>query len=1492
MTRKSKAAGDRTTPSPRGVQRTTLLLVSVLTVHHHTTALTLAGSGNRPGENGHTEDLHTQPASTVDRKTLPSSNVTFVESVMGSVTLSAGRVSDCFLRNSTLSFVAVDTMVHLPRVRVVRKGNENSVKTGSSSAHTEDTDPTTTTNTFKHQDYTYTYTSDDLVSTVNETGHKNELSEGLNTTKPLSNDTDTTTTTTITTDNNNEGIATDSETLALGVGCTCTLALTVPDTMVSKVTVPETEYSFCLGSGGVMESEGAEELVMYCGADAAFFVSAGEEGEVILVLEVKDSQDGDWLSVTASGSVVMALFSPLAGFVRPADPPTTPPGPLSPPWAMLNVPPRHRVMLSLQQTSSSSSSSLRHHAHPFHCDVNTTLSFVVYYGNLSSSSLPRGSPQDGDTADTNRTLSDQNRSARDNVTADTFRQLDCGSDVVFPVVVSADVVFVRYMAVRKQSGRESNVVSIVFSVHKETEAPVKTAEGTWDCAVPNWRHFRQHFPCDLEPQCRKGEDESQCYYSSQLCDSRQTAERGSCYFTVNSPHHLTWLKANEACAARGGYPVSLNTPEEADDVRSLLRLRPWKDLAFVGLQLASSSLPSMYRHSWVWSDGTVANYLHLVPEPDMTCAAMHYGRSTSADRAAPLTSVHCTRAYRAQVLCEGEKGKRSDWPLSSVGVPALSPASHLEWRRVKGKLVNRLIACPNGHMTHAFLACDVASACFAEDHVTCSAPLTPLPPMYRCACADERVSYTSVCDHRKDCQDNSDEEFCVFPACTGAAWFPCSSYQQCVPRDKLCDGQRHCRDGSDEGSQCETPLLLPAHTPPPPLFLRLDGSGSLVVDRQASGGLANGSLSCTPTHFTCSASSQDCVPVFLRCNQVRDCPDGEDEEGCRHYTCPGFFRCRDSNVCVHPEHLCDGLFQCPQQDDEAFCSLSCPPGCTCQGLAARCEAVFHTWRARDVRYLDGSGSGMSLSNLTDAWFLVYLSLARCGLRELHPDHHHLSAASPSLPNLRELDLSDNVLRVIPADGFSRMENLQHLSLAGNPLVLPVDSSSSSSSSPVRLPGLRTLDLSRVYVTELRDDTLTSLGGVGLEVVNLTDSGLQRVKEAFSQLPRLRVLDLRGCPLNHFPPSSVFRKLQHLRTVFAENYKLCCRGVLPISFDASRCVAPDNQLSSCESLLRSTYYRLFVYLFAALALTGNVLCMGYRTCVNRRDSTQTASVFVSNLSVANFLMGLYLVMIAAADWSYKGSFVWWDEEWRHGSVCQLAGFLFVLSNEVSVLLVCLMTADRYLVLRCPLSALAFQKWSAHAASLGVWLTGFVLASVPLYPSLSHWDFYSQTALCVPLPVSRRHAPGHAYSFFLFNVVKLLLFVAVGVAQGMIYLSIKSTKHAIIADKSKKSMDLIVARRLVTVVMTDFLSWFPIGLLGLLSVTGCMSVTATGEMQVVLALLVLPLNSALNPFLYTLSMARDLRRSRMREKIREDVLSQARHARLQANENRAVTFATRV
>ena len=89
--------------------------------------------------------------------------------------------------------------------------------------------------------------------------------------------------------------------------------------------------------------------------------------------------------------------------------------------------------------------------------------------------------------------------------------------------------------------------------------------------------------------------------------------------------------------------------------------------------------------------------------------------------------------------------------------------------------------------------------------------------------------------------------------------------------------------------------------------------------------------------------------------------------------------------------------------------------------------------------------------------------------------------------------------------------------------------------------------------------------------------------------------------------------------------------------------------------------------------------------------------------------------------------------------KVAGFLSLVSSEVSALMICLITLDRFIVLRFPFTQIRFRQKSALLACGLVWSIGIAIAMVPLLPMFSHWQFYSQTGICLPLPITRQQGP---------------------------------------------------------------------------------------------------------------------------------------------------------
>ena len=610
-------------------------------------------------------------------------------------------------------------------------------------------------------------------------------------------------------------------------------------------------------------------------------------------------------------------------------------------------------------------------------------------------------------------------------------------------------------------------------------------------------------------------------------------------------------------------------------------------------------------------------------------------------------------------------------------------------------------------------------------------------------------------------------------------------------------------------------------------------------------------------HGYCQLSGQGlCLPLYVRCNAVYDCPRHEDENHCQRSLCPGLYRCRGSTVCLHVTHVCDGWSQCPQQDDEHFCNLTCPLTCECHGHSYLCRHTLSLSDYTQLRFLHASGSGIQPSDLGSNMMLIYLNLARCQLTQ---------TGSVVFPNLHSLDLSFNNFTSVSYNDLKNFPQIGSLSLARNPIVSLFD----VEELPVVLsiPTLLRLDLSFIEMKEMDPGVLRLFSK--LQFLNLSHCNVHHVRgEGFQPLPLLQVLDVRKCPLTSFS-QTVFSGLSSLQRVLADNYKVCCPATLPASFALSQCLAPSDEISSCNALLRADLYRVSLATFATLATVGNALSLALRVFVLKGKQQSGHTVFVSHLCVSDFLMGVYLVIIGAADSFYMNTYIWKDSDWRNSVVCKVAGFLSLLSSEVSALIICLVTVDRFLVIQFPFSRLRFQRHSAQLACLVLWTMGTVLAAVPLLPATSSWRFYSQTSICIPLPVTRQDFPGHDYAFAVMIIFNFLLFLFIAAGQLAVYRAVRSQSLADKNNSDRRSQDLAVARRLFTVMVSDFLCWFPVGVLGLLA---SRDVAISGEVNVGMAVLVLPLNSALNPFLYSLSTMQTRRARRREEKLLKTLIAE--------------------
>ena len=226
-----------------------------------------------------------------------------------------------------------------------------------------------------------------------------------------------------------------------------------------------------------------------------------------------------------------------------------------------------------------------------------------------------------------------------------------------------------------------------------------------------------------------------------------------------------------------------------------------------------------------------------------------------------------------------------------------------------------------------------------------------------------------------------------------------------------------------------------------------------------------------------------------------------------------------------------------------------------------------------------------------------------------------------------------------------------------------------------------------------------------------------------------------------------------------------------------------------------------------------------------------------------------MIIGSADLYFKGGFLWQRWEWKQQPMCTMAGVLGLVSSEVSAFTICLIMLDRLLAVKFPLHKNSHFSWKSASVVVAItWCIGFVLAIVPLMPAAKGWEFYQQNGICLPLPITRRDFEGQKYAFSVFVALNFVIFMIIGLGQVIIYHTVKSSASQVHSTSDKTIKEVTIARRLFVVVFSDFCCWFPVGVMGLMARSG---VPISGDINVWTAVFILPLNSALNPFLYTFS-----------------------------------------
>ncbi|KAJ7393963.1 hypothetical protein OS493_003632 [Desmophyllum pertusum] len=455
-------------------------------------------------------------------------------------------------------------------------------------------------------------------------------------------------------------------------------------------------------------------------------------------------------------------------------------------------------------------------------------------------------------------------------------------------------------------------------------------------------------------------------------------------------------------------------------------------------------------------------------------------------------------------------------------------------------------------------------------------------------------------------------------------------------------------------------------------------------------------------------------------------------------------------------------------------------------------------------------------------------------------------------SLRELYLSNNELSELPTGIFQDLTDLIKLDLFQNKIT--------------QLPGyifdklnkLETLDLSENEISELPQfifKELKSLKTLYLNNNKITDI----LPNAFAGLKNLENLNLQGNLLKDMPIET-FRGLWRLRNLKVDSFSLCCYATLYVYLKCDYPKLEGSALSSCNRMIEAPGPRQSIWLLGILAVFGNLAVIAWRLI--RRDDHPVQTCLLTNLAVSDFLMGIYLMIIAIKDQLWAGAYFSFDLTWRSGALCKVAGILSVMSSEVSVLMLTVITADRLISIVFAFSCSRLTLRGTYVICTVVWICGTIIAVIPaidtpfFYNEDRRYGFYGRSSVCLPLQLSPERLAGWEYSVGVFIGLNLAAFLFIIVAYIAIIVKVSRSQRRVKAhgesDVSSNSMkrESALARRVSAIILTDFSCWIPVIILSILSLTGQFH-DEQGFVYVWFAVFVLPVNSSVNPVLYTFS-----------------------------------------
>ena len=363
-------------------------------------------------------------------------------------------------------------------------------------------------------------------------------------------------------------------------------------------------------------------------------------------------------------------------------------------------------------------------------------------------------------------------------------------------------------------------------------------------------------------------------------------------------------------------------------------------------------------------------------------------------------------------------------------------------------------------------------------------------------------------------------------------------------------------------------------------------------------------------------------------------------------------------------------------------------------------------------------------------------------------------------------------------------------------------------------------------------------------------------------------------------------------------------------DCSTVTIISSIFSSDTEMIANLGIKSAFWIMGILVMVGNSYVIIKRIVFFKTQQTPDGISFqqfiILNISIADFIMGIYLITIASYDASFSGFYGEVDRKWRSSLKCSVIGSLAVISSETSCFLMVVLTSFRLKNITQPVESVNASTRPWKLCIILAWLFSFILGIVPMLPQTSQYflhsfsysspfqngtwfttnleqfacrlsalsnktiqftgnifqsvetfvagsfpndasvklfGYYGETSVCMP-----RFYVAYGESSWEFTLAMMTLnflsFIFISVSYFIIYKH-STSSSAKLGTKRPDNQAATMQKRIARIIATDFCCWIPICVMAFVR----LGVEFTDIAYQISAVLLLPINSAMNPILFS-------------------------------------------